>query len=95
MCTLKDRDNKVVSKSRVVAKGFEDAEKHFVPTDCPTCSRETLRLLIALTVQNHWELSAFLQGKPITRDVYVIPPKEANTSYTWKLKKCIYDLVDA
>ena len=54
-----------------------------------------------LTVQSNWELSAvniktaFLQGKPITRDVYVIPLKEANNSYIWKLKKCIYDLVDA
>ena len=57
--------------------------------------------MIALTGQNNWELSAidiktaFLQGKPITRDVYVIPTKEANTSYFWKLKKCIYGLVDA
>ena len=60
-----------------------------------------MRLLIALTVQNHWELSAidiktaFLQGKPITKDVYVISPKEAHTSYIWKLKKCIYGLVHA
>ena len=60
-----------------------------------------MRLLIALTGQNNWELSAidiktaFLQDKPITRDVYVIPPKEANTSYIWKLEKCIYGLADA
>ena len=84
MCTLKDIDNKVVTKTQLVAKGFEDAEKDFVATDSPTCSRETLRLLIALTVQNNQELSAiviktaFLQGKPITRNVYVIPQKEAN-----------------
>ena len=53
MCTLKDIDNKVVTKTQLVAKGFEDAEKDFVATDSPTCSRETLRLLIALTVQNN------------------------------------------
>ena len=69
-------------------------------TDSPTCSRETLRLLIALTVQHNSELPAIdikiaiLQGKPIT-DVYVIPLKEANTSYIWKLKRCVYGLVDA
>ena len=100
-CTLKDIDNKVVPKAQLVAKGFEYAEKDFVAADSPTCSRQALRLLIALTGQNHWELSAidiktaFLQGKPITRDVYVIPPKEANTSYVWKLKKCIFGLADA
>ena len=56
--------------------------------------------MIALTVQHNSELPAIdikiaiLQGKPIT-DVYVIPLKEANTSYIWKLKRCIYGLVDA
>ena len=101
VCTLKDLDNKVVPKARLVAKGFEDAEKDLVATDSPTCLRKTLKSLIMLTVQSNWELSAvniktaFLQGKPITRDVYVIPLKEANNSYIWKLKKCIYDLVDA
>ena len=100
MYTQKDIDNKVVPKAWLVAEGFEDAEKDFVPTNSPTFSRETLRLLIALNVQNHWELSAvdiktaFLRGRPVTRDVYVIPPKEANMSCIWKLKKCIYGLVD-
>ena len=93
MCTLKDIDNKVVPKVWFVTKGFEDAEKDFVATDSPTCLRETLGLLIALTVQNNWELSrfnvktTFVQGKPLTRDVFVIPLKEANTSYIWKLEK--------
>ena len=100
VCTLKDIDNEVVPKAWLVAKGLEDAEKDFVATDPPTCLRETLRLLIALTLQNNSELSAiniktaFLQGKPITIDLYDIPPKEANMSYIWKLKKCIYGLVD-
>ena len=93
VCTLKDLDNKVVPKARLVAKGFEDAEKDLVATESPTCLRETLRSLIVLTVQSNWELlavnikTAFLQGKPITIDVYVIPLKEADNSYIWKLKK--------
>ena len=100
VCTLKDIHNKVVPKARLFPKGFEDAEKDLVATDSPTCSRETLRLLIAPSVPKHQELSAihiktaFLQGKPITRDVYVIPLKKANTSYIWKLKKYIYGLID-
>ena len=38
---------------------------------------------------------AFLQGEPIERNVYVVPPKEANTSNIWQLKKTIYGLRDA
>ena len=56
MCTLKDIDNKVARKARLDAKGFEDVEKDFIATGSSTCSRETLRLLIALTVQKNWEL---------------------------------------
>ena len=54
-----------------------------------------------LTVQNNWELSAviikttFVDSKPLTRDVYIIPLKEANTSYIWKLEKMHLWLVDA
>ena len=101
MCTLKDIDNKVVPKAWFITKGFEGAEKDFVATDSPTCLRKTLGLLIVLTVQNNWELSAinikttFVHSKPLTRDVYVIPLKEANTSYIWKLEKMHLWLVDA
>ena len=50
----------------------------------------------------NWQLksldiaSAFLQGKPIDREVYLIPPKECKRkSVLWKLKKCVYGLSDA
>ena len=41
--------------------------------------------------------SAFLQGKTLDRDVYLIPPKEAHTERgkLWKLKHCLYGLNDA
>ena len=40
--------------------------------------------------------SAFLQGKPINRTVYLIPPKEyKKKDILWKLKKCVYGLSDA
>lgn len=40
---------------------------------------------------------AFLQTEEITRDVYVIPPKEANVApgKVWKLKRAAYGLLDA
>ena len=40
--------------------------------------------------------SAFLQGKPINRTVFLKPPKEANAdNFLWELKKAIYGLMDA
>ena len=41
-----------------------------------------MRLIIAISVQHHWKIkttaikSAFLQGKQITRDVYIQPQQE-------------------
>ena len=39
--------------------------------------------------------SAYLQGSPIKRDLFLIPPKIAQTDKIWKLLKCPYGLVDA
>ena len=40
--------------------------------------------------------SAFLQGDPLQRDVYIIPPSDICTEgVAWKLKCCIYRLNDA
>ena len=36
--------------------------------------------------------SAFLQGKPIERDIYVKPSKEAHTKKIWKLDATVYGL---
>ena len=49
------------------------------------------------TVKSTDVKSAFLQGKPIKRDVYLQPPKEAiNSKGTlWKLNRCLYGLNDA
>ena len=50
---------------------------------------------------NGWKIntmdinSAFLQGKPIERDVYLKPPKEAHTKKIWKLNINVYGLDDA
>ena len=68
--------------------------------DSPTCSKEALRITLALIAQKKWKLNvidiktAFLQGEEIDRKVFVMPPKEAETN-VWLLKKCVCGLEDA
>ena len=57
--------------------------------------------MIAVIITDGWEInspdikSAFLQGKEISRDLFVKPPKEAKTDNLWKLLKTVYGLNDA
>ena len=87
------------TKARLVAKGFQEVKSF--RTDSPTCSRESIRLLLALTAAKRWKLqsidihAAFLQGSEIDRTVFLRPPVEANTTKIWKLQKCVYGLSDA
>ena len=56
---------------------------------------------VSVNCTKKWKLNAidiktaFLQSDKIDREIYVIPPKEANTTNVWQLKKCIYGLGDA
>lgn len=99
--TEKILNGKKKRKARLVARGFEETENDILK-DSPTCLKESLRLILTLIVYNNWRCnsidikSAFLQGKEIERTVYLKPPKEAdNGNSLWKLKKCIYGLVDS
>ena len=86
-------------KARLVAKGYQE-EQNF-RKDSPTCSRESIRLVLAVIASKKWKLlgfdirRAFLQGDEIDREVYLKPPPEANTNLIWKLCKCVYGLGDA
>ena len=57
--------------------------------------------MLALAATNHWKIksidikSAFLQGRPIEREVTLKPPREAGTAKLWKLKNALYGLNDA
>ena len=70
-------------------------------SDSLTCCKEGLRLVCCVISSNKWLINsldvktAFLQGKPIKRTVFVQPPKEAKTDKVWELKKCVYGLADA
>ena len=94
-----DNNDKVFCKARLCVRGFEE-DLNF-RTDSPTCSREGIRLFFAATAANGWQLhsldvkGAFLQGKEIDREVFLKPPKEANTNKLWLLVKCAYGLADA
>ena len=70
--------------------------------DSPTCAKESLRLIFAIMATRKWKIhsidikAAFLQGRPIDRKVYLLPPVEAEVENTiWELKTCIYGLGDA
>ena len=94
-----DNNGVVFCKARLCVRGFEE-DQNF-RTDSPTCSREGIRLFFAATAANGWQLhsldvkGAFLQGKEIDREVFLKPPKEANTNKLWLLVKCAYGLADA
>ena len=91
-------DNKTVPKSWLVAKGFEEINHEQIPKGSPTCSKEVLQTMLALIAQKKWKLNAidiktgFLQGDKIDSQIYVMLPKEANTTNVWQLKRCIYGL---
>ena len=89
-------------KARLVARGYLDEILETTKIVSPTCRKESLRLLFTVISSMKWQLksldiaSAFLQGKPIDRLVYLIPPKEnKKKNVLWKLKKCVYGLSDA
>ncbi|KAK4302495.1 hypothetical protein Pmani_025423 [Petrolisthes manimaculis] len=94
-------DGKKKIKARLVARGFEDKEE--VQSDSPTVSKEMLRSFVAILASKKWGVNsidikaAFLQSERFERDVYLIPPTEADcdSNVLWKLQKCVYGLNDA
>ena len=93
-----------VEKARLVAKGYQDKnaplDKSLV--DSPTCSKESVRTILNVMAVKSWTphsldvKSAFLQGQPIKRDIYLKPPPEAEAkNKLWKLNKCVYGLDEA
>ena len=100
VCTRKIKGDKIVAKARLVARGFEEDSKSF-KKDSPTCSKESLRIALTIFSSYAWRLhsldvkSAFLQGLPMERTVYLRPPKEAKSEFLWKMLRCPYGLSDA
>jgi hypothetical protein len=90
-----------IIRARLVARGFEETES--IRSDSPTVDKSSIRLILALCTSKGWQVqttdvkSAFLQGKELDRNVFLVPPKEARVGpgKLWKLKHCLYGLNDA
>ena len=68
VCTDKLKEGKLISKARLVVRGFEENTSQ-IKTDSPTCSKETIRLLLSVLSSHKRSMhsldikSAYLQGK--------------------------------
>jgi hypothetical protein len=89
-------------KARLVARGFEDDERDKVTRDSPTAANSSQRLVLQVLAERQWTPTswdfetAFLQGKPIERAVYIAaPPGYAPADACWRLRKPVYGLVSA
>ena len=73
-------EKEMKAKARLCVKGFQDPDIDDIFTMSPTGGKLTWRLCISLCVQNNWApntidvKTAFLQGKPLDREVYMKPP---------------------
>ena len=95
-------DGTVTRKSRLVARGFQEAGKDSLDTASPTVDRGMWRVMVAMTavygcVPYCFDISTpFLQGPQIARDVFLRPPPEiGEPGMVMKLNKSVYGLVDA
>jgi transposase InsO family protein len=87
-------------RARLTARGYEEEDEF--PKDSPTMQKCSLRLLLTLATLLSFRIqttdikSAFLQGSKLEREVFVKPPKEAESKgKLWRLEKCLYGLKDA
>ena len=90
-------------KARIVPHGNHDDEKDNVRKDSSNASLFVVRLLLSLATFLHYRVGtadikgAFLQSGPITRDIFVRPPREwpSKRGTLWKLRKLPYGIADA
>ena len=94
-------DGKPGVKARLAVRGDQE-NVNDLRTDSPTISKLNIRLFFLIAVYKNWAVStcdvrsAFLQGSPLERDVYVRPPKERRIKgILWKMKKRAYGFCDA
>lgn len=95
---------KQIMKKRLLKlyQQLEGLRKINILKDSPTCTKESLRLILTLIVSNRWSCnaidikSASIKLKQIEKPVFFIPPPECQEqNIVRKLKSCIYNLSDA
>ena len=70
MITEKIGNNIPIIKARFVARGFEENMVQEQRRDSPTCTKDSLRIIMSVVASYNWECnaidikSAFLQGDP-------------------------------
>ena len=85
-------------EASLVAHGFQKTQEY--QKDSPTCSRESIRLVLALIASKSWMLqpldikTAFLQGESIDRTIFIYTPPKVGTDKLWHLCRCICGLAD-
>ena len=95
---VQEKNGKV--KARFVVKRCQ--EKLDPRSDSPTTSRDSFKLFLSLAANEDFHMksldvtSAFLQGRPLERDLYIKPPSEKSSiGKVWKLKIFCYGLYEA
>ena len=88
-------------KARLCMRGDTEKNVDSVRADSPTAHKDSLKLGLAIAANENFSLlsgdikSAFLQGMALKREVFVIPPPEADESgQLWLLEKAAYGLMD-
>ena len=93
-----------VYKARWILQGHQDHFRHSIANDSPMLMRLTFRVILSLAVVffncTLWTRDveqAYMQSKPLQRDVFTKPPPEANLSENMVLKIELphYGLVEA
>ena len=82
-------------------RGDTEENIDMIRADSPTAHKDSLKLALAIAANENFDLvsgdikSAFLQGMSLDRQVYVVPPMEANEpGKLWLLEKGAYGLLD-
>ena len=99
--TEKVKEGNTIVKARLTVRGDLEMTED-IQTDSPTVRKSNIKLVLTASARQHFDIksqdvsSAFLQSKPIERDIFVRPPRERRIpGVIWRLKKTVYGLVDA
>ena len=101
MLTEKVKEGNTIVKARLTVRGDLEMTDD-IQTDSPTVRKSNIKLVLMASARQHFNMksqdvsSAFLQSKPIERDIFIRPPRERRIpGVVWRLKKTVYGLVDA
>ena len=96
-----DQSKRYSLKARLCMRGDTEENVDTIRADSPTTHKDSLKLALAIAANEGFDIisadikSAFLQGRTLDRQVFVIPPPEANKDgKLWLLQKAAYGLLD-